>query len=208
MVSKESLAFKALWVEKVNLISVVKSFKIQLFCSQITLFLCKVSRGKRKLMKCTEITTGSSISTRSRVSEVSAPPTCSYKTQVSLCSSQNEQNLSSRSSIFRPTCQKMCPETIKTKRSSKRILIFDVFFSDVNNDLDINITLKVINTLVTHAPHHQDGGGDLVELPGDGSRVLVPCLGSWWLVWSPPHLRRTNSTWCPNYIFWRVSWKL
>ena len=52
------------------------------------------------------------------------------------------------------------------------------FFSDVNNDLDINITLKVINTLVTHAPHHQDGGGDLVELPGDGSRVLVPCLGS------------------------------
>ena len=71
----------------------------------------------------------------------------------------------------------MCPETIKTKRSSKLILIFDVF-SDVNNDLDINITLKVINTLVTHAPHHQDGGGDLVELPGDGSRVLIPCLGS------------------------------
>ena len=57
MVSKEGLAFKAPWVEKVNLISVVKTFKIQLFCSQIILFLWKVSRGKRKLMKCTEITT-------------------------------------------------------------------------------------------------------------------------------------------------------
>ena len=117
----------------------MKTFKILLFCYQITLFLYKVSRGRRKLMKCTEITTASSTSTRSRASAAWARPTCSFRTRVSSCSSQKEQNLSSRSSIFRLTCQKMCRETIKTKRSSKQILIFDPFFSDVNNDLDINI---------------------------------------------------------------------
>ena len=128
MVGKERLAFKALWVEKVSLISVVKTFKILLFCYQITLFLYKVSRGRRKLMRCTEITTASSTFTRFRASAAWAPPTCSFRTPVSLCSSQKEQNLSSRSSIFPPTCQRMCPETIKTRPSSKQILIFDTFF--------------------------------------------------------------------------------
>ena len=128
MVSKESLAFKALWVEKVNLISVVKTFKILLFCYQITLFLYKVSRGRRELMKCTEITTASSTSSRSRASVASARPTCSSRTPVSSCSSQKEQSLSSRSSTFLPTCQRMCQETIKTKHLSRQILIFDIFF--------------------------------------------------------------------------------
>ena len=73
----------------------------------------------------------------------------------------------------------MCPETIKTKRSSKQILIFDPFFSDVNNDLDINNKYHYkVTTLVTLAPHHQDGGGDLVELPSDGGSVRVPRLGT------------------------------
>ena len=154
MVGKESLAFKALWVEKVNLISVVKTSKILRFCSQITLFLCKVSWAKRKLMTCTEITTVSSTSTRSKASAVSDPPTCSYRTQASSCSSQNEQNLSSRSSTFPLTCRRMCPETIKTKRRSRlQILIFDTFFRCKQQWLiDKNITLEVIrkHLLPTH----------------------------------------------------------